>query len=200
VKQDAWLNWQRAETPYRREQLDAGLTTRVRLREALALRADVHVVHQGGQMSAIGPVADSFAAGLGIDAGGAVGSIDRVSLEGLALVSRHVPDRARADESLTGFGTFLRAAAEEGGWRLHGILWRADDFIKLEGDPQYHSVRRDGSRYRGVRDYAEAGVTRTFDLAPDSWIEASARWHRVENDYEYSFRVIAVARLHLPLQ
>jgi len=46
-----------------------------------------------------------------------------------------------------------------------------------------------------VRDYAEAGVTRMFALAPGSWIEASARWHRVENDYEYSFRVLAVGRI-----
>jgi hypothetical protein len=37
-----------------------------------------------------------------------------------------------------------------------------------------------------------------FPLAASSWLEASARWHRVENDYEYSFRVLAVAALRLP--
>ena len=70
-----------------------------------------------------------------------------------------------------------------------------DDFIAREGDPHYQSIRRDGTSYRALRDYAEAGLTRLFPLAPQSWIEASARWHRVENDYEYSFRIVAVARL-----
>jgi hypothetical protein len=103
-----------------------------------------------------------------------------------------VPDRARPEDARTGFGTFLRAAVEEDGWRLHAILWRACDFIKQEGDLHYQSLRRDATRYRGLRDYAEAGLTRTFRLASRSSLEASARWHRVENDYEYSFRVLAV--------
>ena len=98
-------------------------------------------------------------------------------------------------QSRTGFGTFVRASVEEGGWRGHVIVWRADDFVKREGDLHYQSLRRDGTRYRGLRDYAEAGVTRTFELAPRSLLEVSARWYRVENDYEYSFRILAIARL-----
>jgi hypothetical protein len=195
VKHEAWLHWQRRETRSQRERFDIGATSRIRLREALTLRGDVHVVHQGGQLSAVGPVADSTAAGVGVDAGGRVGPIDRVSLEGLAFVSRYVPDRGRAPAARTGFGTFVRAAAEEGTWRLHALASRSDDFIKQEGDRHYQSLRRDGTEHRSVRDYAEAGVTRMFALAPGSWIEASARWHRVENDYEYSFRVLAVGRI-----
>jgi len=200
VKQEAWLHWQRRARPGLRERFDTGLTTRIHLREALALRGELHFVHQGGQVTAAEPVSDSTAAGVGVDAGGAVGSIDRVSLEGLVFVSRHVPDRGESASARTGFGTLLRASAEEGEWRLHAMLWRGEDFIKTEGDPHYQSRRRDGTEFRGVRDYAEAGVTRAFALAPGSWLEASARWHRVENDYEYSFRVLAVGRFRARLR
>jgi hypothetical protein len=195
IMQDAWVNWQRVNTAAQREIFDAGLTMRLRLRPALALRSELHVVHQGGQLSSVGPVSDSAAYAVGIEAGGPVGRVDRVSLEGLAVVSRDVPDRERDSQSRTGFGTFVRAAVEEGGWRGHVIVWRADDFVKREGDLHYQSLRRDGTRYRGVRDYAEAGLTRTVELAPRSSIEVSARWYRVENDYEYSFRILAIARL-----
>jgi hypothetical protein len=199
LTQDAWLHWQRLARPGERERFDTGLTSRLRLRPALALRTDVHLVHQGGQIPAADPVSDSSAATTGFEAGGPAGRLDRLSLEALALVSRHVPDRARPVLSRTGFGTFLRAAAEQGDWRLHAILWRARGVIKREGDAHYHSQRRDGTRFRGLRDYGEIGLTRTVSLAPDSWLEASVRGHRVESHYEYSFRVLAVARLRQDL-
>jgi hypothetical protein len=121
--------------------------------------------------------------------------LDRLTFEAFGLASRYVPNREDTRDARSGFATFLRGSAENGGWRGHAILFRGDDFIAREGDPHYQSIRRDGTSYRALRDYAEAGLTRLFPLAPQSWIEASARWHRVENDYEYSFRVVAVARL-----
>jgi hypothetical protein len=160
----------------------------------------VHVVHQGGQLSAVGPVADSTAATVGVEAGGPAGPLERLTLEGFALVSRDVPDRGREESARTGLGTFVRVAVEDAGWRLHAILWRGDDYIKREGDAHYWSLRRDGTRYRGLRDYAEAGVTRTIPLAQRSFFEISARWHRVENDYEYSFRILASARFRALLK
>jgi hypothetical protein len=195
LTQDAWVHWQRVNTTSQRELFDAGLTLRLRARSALALRTDLHIVHQGGQLTSLGPVSDSAAAGVGVEVGGPVGRLHRVSLEGLAVVSRDVPNREQSSQSRTGFGTFVRAAVEDAGWRDHLIVWRADDFVKREGDLHYQSRRRDGTRYRGLRDYAEAGLTRTFELAPRSLLEVSARWHRVENDYEYSFRILAIARL-----
>lgn len=195
IKQDAWLNWQRLNTSEQREKFDTGLTARFLIRPALTLRSGVHYVHQGGQLSAKGPVSDSLGWNLGVEVGGSAGPLDRLSLEAFALSSRWVPDRAEITRARTGFATFIRLAAEERGWRLHGLMWRGDDFVKEEGDPNYQSRRRDGSSYRRLRDYAEAGVTRTFPLARQSTVEISARWHRVENDYEYSVRVLAVAKL-----
>jgi len=199
LTQDAWVHWQRLNTRGRREIFDTGLSSRLRVRPAMALRGDVHLVHHGGQQYAETPVSDSIASDLGVDVGGPVGSLDRLSLEAFALVSRHVPDREALQTARTGFATFIRASVEEAGWRAHGILWRGDDFIKEEGDANYQSRRRDGTGYRALRDYAEAGLTRTFPLATDSSLEASARWHRVENDYEYSFRVLAIMKLHRAL-
>ena len=198
LEQDAWVNWQRLNTPSHREIFDAGLSTRTRLRPELAIRGDVHIVHQGGQQGGVEPVADSVAVAAGVDAGGPVGRLDRLSLELAALGSRHVPDRAHPERSGWGVGTFLRVAVEDAPWRLHLILWRADDFIKVEGDPLYQSIRRDGSRYRGLRDYAEAGVTRRFELSRTAFVETSFRFHRTEHDHEYSFRVLGVARLVVP--
>ncbi len=61
-------------------------------------------------------------------------------------------------------------------------------------------MRRDDTYYRGTRDYAETGPTRTFKPAPGVIVEAGARLHRVERHYEYSFRILARARVGLTLR
>ena len=60
---------------------------------------------------------------------------------------------------------------------------RRDDFIKAEGDPNYQASGATDRGAVGVRDYAETSLTRTFRLAPEVRLEASARVHRVEKDY-----------------
>jgi hypothetical protein len=195
ITQDTWVHWQRLNSRDQREVFDTGLRTRIRASPALAFRGEMFLVHQGGQLSAESPVADSFAAALGAEVGGPVGVFDRLSFEAFGLASRYVPNREDTRDARSGFATFLRIAAERRGWRGHVIVFRGDDFITREGDTHYQSIRRDGTSYRSIRDYAETGLTRLFALAPQSWIEASARWHRVENDYEYSLRILAVARL-----
>jgi hypothetical protein len=197
---DGWINWQRLNTPLHREVFDAGFASLTRLRPELAVRGDVHAVHQGGQHGGVEPVADSVAAAAGVDAGGPVGKVKRLSLELYALGSRTVPDRAQPDLTRGGFATFLRFAADGEQWRVHLILWRANGFVKVEGDALYQAVRTDGTRYDGLRDYGELGITRRFKLAPDSVIEASLRLHQVEDDYEFSFRVLGVANLNWKLR
>jgi hypothetical protein len=197
--QDAWINWQRENVGGHREVFDAGATTLTRLRPDFALRADIHNVHRGGQQGGVEPVSDSLAAAAGIEAGGPVDRLDRVSLEVFAVGSRIVPDRSLPDPADLGFGAFLRAAVVEGPWRAHLIVWRGHDFVKVEGDPAYQSMYSDGTPYRGFRDYAEIGGTRRFTLAPDSFVEASLRFHRIEDNYEFSFRIVGVAKLKFPL-
>lgn len=197
VVHESWVHWQRVANASQRERFDTGFTTRARVHRAIRIGGDLHLVHEGGQLSSNGPVADSLAGAIGAEVAGPLGSIDRVSFEAFVLGSRFVADRAVASTIRAGLGTFLRAAVENAGWRAHAVIWRGDDFLTREGDPNYQSIRLDGRRYRSLRDYAEAGVTRSFSLAKDSWLEASIRGHRVENHYEYSFRILSIAKLRL---
>jgi hypothetical protein len=199
LEHDAWLNWQRLNTPAHRERLDAGLAGRLRVGRRVSVPLQFHIVHEGGQLHATGPVSDSYAGGLGLSLEQSMGGGVLVA-ESLVLASRDAPDRERPAAARSGAATFNRLAFERHGLRLHAIVWRGDDFIKDEGDPNYQSVRRDGRRWPGLRDYAEAGVTRVFRPAEQVAIEVSGRMHRVERHYEYSYRVVAVAGLRAPIR
>jgi hypothetical protein len=197
VEHEAWLQWQRLNTAEHRERLDGGARVDWRLDAPLSIPFQAHIVHEGGQLFNTGPVRDSVAIASGIALSNrrqaAPGPPSLVgALELLGLWSHDTPDRESPERTRNGGAFFGRAAVERGPWRAHLIVWRGDDFIKDEGDPNYLSVRRNGTRYRGVRDYSEAGVTRTFRLAPQTLIETSFRFHRVEDHYEYSYRVLGV--------
>ena len=209
---DAWVHWQRLNTAAHRERLDAGVRATWMIQRLVSIPIQTHVVHEGGQLFASGPVRDSFALASGIvlsnnakpssipPRGNITGAGPIVQLELLGAWSRYTPDREASDPTRDGGGFFGRLSLEQRGWRTHLIMWRGDDFIKDEGDSNYLSMRRDGTRYRGVRDYAEAGVTRTFTLAAGTLIEASFRIHRVERHYEYSYRVLGVVRARARLE
>jgi hypothetical protein len=199
LRHEVWLNWQRLNTEAHRERFDGGAAGTVRLGRHWSIPFQYHIVHEGGQLFASGPVADSQAGASGVVIRGAPGPFELVELELYALASRFVPDRELAERSRSGAAFFGRASLEHALWRGHLIVWRGDDFVKDEGDPNYLSIRRDGSRYRGVRDYSELGVARTFKPAAGVTLEASARLHRIENHYEYSFRVLAVTALRFRL-
>jgi hypothetical protein len=183
-----------------RERFDGGAAGELRFARGLALPFQLHIEHEGGQLFAAGAVRDSAAAALGVAVRGSLLRGASAGLEAYMLGSRYVPDRSQPGRTRNGAGFLGRASVEHAGWRGHMLFWRGDDFVKDEGDPNYLSMRRDGTRYRGVRDYAEAGVTRAFQPAPGVTIAASARIHRVENHYEYSYRVIAVAGARMRLR
>jgi hypothetical protein len=192
LKHHFWLEWQRLNTPAHRERFDGGVRTSYRLTDIVTLPLQLHVVHEGGQLYQSGAVADSAAFATGAVFGGTIARRYAATLELFGLGSRHVPDRSRPALSRDGIAFFGRAAAEYSGWRGHLIFWRGRNFIKDEGDQNYLSVTRAGDRYRGTRDYSEAGMTRRFTLAPAAVLDASARLHRVEGRYEYSFRILSV--------
>jgi hypothetical protein len=197
VKHESWVHWQRVANSHQRERIDAGAISRFKLHRAITLGGDFFIVHEGGQLTSNGHVGDSMAGSLGGEVGGPAGALDRLSLEAFIIGSKFDPDRADDSQTRAGLATFLRVSAETERWRAHAILFRGDDFLAAEGDANYLSVRMDGTYYRNLRDYGEAGFTRVFPLAPDSWLEASVRGHRVEHHYDYSFRILAVARLRI---
>jgi hypothetical protein len=195
LRHEVWLEWQQLNTSEHRERFDGGVNADVTLSPHVLVPVQFHVVHEGGQLFNTGPVADSFAGASGITLRGRTARAGAISLELLALASKSVPDRQRPDQDRNGAAFFGRAAAERDGWRAHLIFWRGKNFVKDEGDPNYLSIRRNGSRYGGIRDYAEAGVARRFQLAPGAVIEVSGRVHRTERYYEYSYRVLSIASL-----
>lgn len=197
IKHESWLNWQRLGTTSQREQFDAGSTSRFKVHRAITVGGDFHVVHDGGQLTDVGAVGESIAGSAGGEIGGPASGFQRLALEAYVLGSRNVPDRGVPLATRLGFATLLRASAERNLWRVHAIVYRGDDFVTREGDPNYLSVQSDGTPYRNLRDYQEVGLTKLFSLATDSFLEASLRGHRVEDHCEYSFRIFAVAKLHL---
>jgi hypothetical protein len=194
LDQDAWINWQRLNSATHRERLDAGYRAGVRLHRDMRLQGQWHVLHEGGQQFASGPVSDSQGFALGLEWSRALGP-SRITLDGHAVATRHVPDREQAALTEAGLGMFVRAAAEHRNWRTHMIVWRSRDTLKAEGDANYLAARRDGTRFRTVRDYGELGLTRHFRPAPGIHLFAAVRLHRVETSYEYSYRIVGRVRV-----
>lgn len=195
IQHEAWLAWQKLNTAAHRERLDAGLAGSLLLSRRISIPVQFHIVHEGGQQFSAGPVADSDAAAAGIRIAGTPAGLDAAALEFYGLASRYVPDRQQPRLSRDGAAFMGRGSLAWAGWGAHLLFWRGDGFIKDEGDANYSSLRRDGTYYRGIRDYAEAGVTRTFHPAPGVALGASFRFHRVETHYEYSYRIVGGARI-----
>jgi hypothetical protein len=186
---DVWINWQRLNTAAHRERFDAGIRSRIALPHAFALHGQWHVVHEGGQQFANGPVRDSHAAAVGLEwSRAAAGTV--LTLDGHAVGTREAPDREQPRRAENGGGVFLRAAVVRAGWRTHAVVWRSRHALKDEGDANYLMLRRDGSKFRKVRDYGEVGLTRHFTPAPTVQFDAAVRLHRVESHYEYSYRLV----------
>ena len=192
LKHHFWLEWQRLNTREHRERFDGGMRTSYRLSDHVTLPLQLHVVHEGGQLHPSGAVADSAAIAAGALVGGTIARGYSATLEVFGLASRYVPDRSRPNLSRDGTAFFGRAAVQRSGWRGHVIFWRGRNFIKDEGDLNYQSITRSAGRYRGTRDYSEAGLTRRFTLASAAVLDVAGRLHRVEGRYEYSYRILSV--------
>lgn len=192
LRQDVWLNWQRVNTRDHRERFDAGANGGIRLAGPVSIPYQAHIVHEGGQLFRSGPVADSQTVAAGVSLRGPLGAFEAVEVEAFGLATRFVPDRASSERNRNGAAFLARVSAEREGWRGHLLVWRGWDFITDEGDPNYLSLRRDGTRYRNTRDYSEVGLTWISRPAAGVTIHASGRFHRIEKHYEYSYRILAV--------
>ncbi len=187
---DTWLSWQRLAAPSRREVFDVGTAARVRLAGPFSLGLQAHEVHQGGQIAEVGIVGDSLAYGAGLIVEPEIGEDVKLTFEGYGLLSIYDPDRS-VEGKEHGRGLFVRAAGVKGPWRAHGLLWRGSDFLKEEGDLNYMSVLRIGTRFTETRVYEEVGLTRTFGPLAGVSFETSARLHHIQDRWDYSYRLLA---------
>ena len=195
VVHDVWFDYQKLNTREHRELFDAGVAGRLTMRGPFALGYQVHLVHHGGEQYASGPVADSFGYGPGLIAEGPLARFELASIEAFGLVAYDRPDRAAPERTLWGKGLFVRAAVEKRRWRGHVIVWRGDAFNHEDGDPNYLSTYRNGTQYRGTRDYSEIGLAKLFQPARTVDFEASVRLHRVEEHFAYSYRLLGIVHL-----
>ena len=195
VTQDLWLDYQAMNTPDHREKFDAGVVTRVPIAGPVSLAGQFHVVHHGGQQYSTGPVADSVAYAIGAEWAGRWRGLSRAGAEIYVLGASDAPDRGRPALELDGAAVFMRLSGESRGWRGHVIAWRGSDFYHEDGDANYLSRTAAGEIYAGTRDYAEAGLSRTFHAAAGVDFEVGGRVHRIESEYAYSYRLLATVQL-----
>ena len=201
VQYDGWMAWQRLNTAEARERIDAGVNGHavVVQRNRLRVRAlgQVHVVHEGGQLFDAGTVGDSLAGGAG--AGVAVdvaGGTARV--EGLALFSKHDPDRGNEAQRLNGFGSLVKLIFDRNDWHGLFMAWRGSNVIKWEGDPNYGSLPLAGGLVAS-RDYKELSASRRIVLSPQASLLTNLRFYRIDGDWDYAYRVVAAIQLSRPL-
>lgn len=190
LRHEAWIDWQALNSPERREKFDVGVNGRYRAAGPWHVLYQAHVVHHGGQRFASGPVSDSVAGALGAAHDGPVRGLRRLAVEGWIVGARTTADR-ELDDTVSGRGWLARVAGARAGWRAHALAFRGRRVVTEEGDPNYLSMKQGGERVTAVRDYAEAGLTRTFHPSRETEFETSFRWHRVERYYDYSFRLLA---------
>jgi hypothetical protein len=198
ITNDLWFDYQKLNTPEHREVLDAGTAGRVRVAGPFSAGLQVHVVHHGGQLYDVGPVSDSWGFALGGIYTPKVAFLDEAEAELWGLASQDKPDRERPELTSDGRAAFLRLAAKKAGFRAHLIVWRARDFAKEEGDPNYLSRGEDGVFHPGTRNYAELGLSKAFRPAAGVVLDASARLHMVESKIEYSYRLVARIDFGMP--
>ena len=200
LRQDVWFDYQKTNTPEHREAFDGGAVGRARVTSALDVGYQMHIVHHGGQQNDTGPVSDSVAYGLGPIVERPVAMLDKASAEAYVFWSFDRPDRGGDALTTRGQALFFRLAGERRGWRGHAILWRGSEVNHEEGDPNYLSRQKDGAFVQNTRDYGELGVTRFFKLGTGVEFESSFRLHRIESNWDYSYRLLGTVRLDYRLR
>ncbi|HKC23741.1 MAG TPA: hypothetical protein VKF32_03315 [Thermoanaerobaculia bacterium] len=144
-------------------------------------------------------MSDSWGFALGAVAAARVAFLDSAEAELYGLYAKDDPNRQIASETHSGRAALLRLSAVRAGFHAHLIVWRARDFAKEEGDPNYLSRGEDGVFRPGTRNYAELGLAKVFRPVPGVLIDASARLHKIESHIEYSYRLLARVDFDLPL-
>jgi len=208
---DAFLNWQKLNTPESREVIDFGVVSTVPLISGVELALQFHGLHRGGQLFSAGqPVTNNTAGGPGLRVRLDVPSLFPATFEVYRLYSKgHIEPDVPPDRPETGHGTLLRLEVNPGAWEVWGISWWGHNYLAEEGDNHYNSRGWDPSFYREDRRYSELGVARTFSLTPEVTIRGQFRLHLIDDstpqalfgtDLQFSYRLEIVAPFEVPLR
>lgn len=212
ARAEAWVNWQRLNTPSQREQFEMGAVVAGDVTRWLTVEGQHLWFHRGGQLYDAGvPVSNNRVSALGAIVHDSAGIPGRWSVAAYRLWSDgHIDPDYPADRPSRGHGTLVRAAAAPRGLAELFILhWRGRDFAADAGDPNYGSRGEAPGFYRSRRTYTEVGALRRSRLQGGVQFDAEVRWHRIDDEdsiaffgtpWELSYRVLvrvpADLRLH----
>ncbi|MGE0352988.1 MAG: hypothetical protein AB7I33_07855 [Gemmatimonadales bacterium] len=211
VDAEAYLNWQKLNTPTSREVFDYGILLRVRPVAPLELEYQLHGLHHGGQLYSAGvPVTNNVVAAYGARVTHEFPVVGQSSLAGFYLTSTgEIDPNAPAGRPDRGHGTYLRASIHPGGFELFGIYWAGRDFLSNEGDPNYNSLGADSTFFRSRRRYKEIGIVRRARIDGTVDLDAEFRFHRIDNEqsqaffgtrWEYSYRLVVRVPVDIALR
>ncbi len=199
---EVFINWQALNTPEQREVFDFGGVFRLRPIRQVALEAQYHGLHHGGQLFSAGvPVTNNGASAYGVTVADTLPVVGLASLSFFRLASNgNIDPDAPPDWPRSGRGTFVRG----GVWparnlEVFGIRWWGRNFVSQEGDNNYNSTAILPVSFRSKRDYLELGVLHRATLDGGVSLDAEFRLHRIDDEpsaairgtsWEYSYRLV----------
>lgn len=205
---EAWINWQRLNTPAQREAFEVGIVARARPVRGLSIDAQHLWSHHGGQLFDAGvPVTNNRVTALGATLSGSLPIVRHGSVQAARLWSDgHLDPAYPTDQPRGGSGTWLRGEVNPWPlWALFVIHWRGQDFAAAAGDANYGSVGHTPGVYRAERRYTELGAWRRFgDASTGVSFDTEVRFHRIDSEqseaffgtpWELSYRIIVRAGL-----
>ena len=187
---DTWVNWQKLNTPFEREQFELGTVLGFRVSQVLDFEAQHLWSHRGGQLyDANAPVTNNRVTAAGAVLHDSVARAGRASLQVAELWSNgHVDPNYPGGRPDRGHGTYVRAAITPWNWaEVFGIAWRGHDFNGDAGDPNYGSTGHDPAFYRSARKYLEVGVLRRTPIEGGATLDAEFRFHRIDDERSIAF-------------
>lgn len=188
---EAYINWQHLNTSDSREVFDYGLVASWRAWRWLRLEGQLHGLHHGGQLHDVGAVSNNLVEALGARGEWELGGTFSGRVAAFALRSEGRVDPERDTPEITGNGLYIRGGLTFGRiGEVSAIWWRGEDFISVEGDRNYSSVGSDGVFYRSDRSYQELAFVHRRRLGERVELDAEARLHRIDGDFDYSYRIV----------
>ena len=188
---EAYVNWQHLNTPDSREIFDYGLVVQAQPRAWLTVGGQLHGLHHGGQLYAVGAVSNNTVWAAGVRVHQRLSERLTASAAGYHLASSGKVDPFTEGPTITGQGTYLRAeAALDRVGEAFVIVWRGRDFISHEGDHHYGSIGSDGTFRSSDRRYEELGLVHWRRVADRVDVSFEARLHRVDGAFDYSYRIL----------
>jgi len=208
---NTWVNWQKLNTQFEREQFEVGMTLGFRAARVLDLKVQHLWYHRGGQLfDANVPVTNNRVTAAGAAVHDSLAVVGRASFLVAELWSKgHIDPNYPTGRPDKGHGTYLRAAVTPWNWaEVFGILWRGHDFSGDAGDQNYSSTGHDPAFYRSARKYVEVGVLRRTPIEGGATLDAEFRFHRIDDEqsiaffnskWEISYRVVVRAPIDVVL-